>query len=235
MLTFYQSNAQVDPDTYNMDSLQKILKTQKGDAYKNAMQMAKEALTLSKKLQSKKPGGNTYQYHGDSSGDIINDLKIPTINIPIPKLPFIDSDSEEQENDSEVLKKLNASLKIMKDRGDKKGMAQIYNAIGRIYSKQGKYNEALDQQAAALKIFQQPGMPGTELPGSYMSIATTYINQGDMLSEKGDISNAVNQYTEAFKNASLALKGWRDAGKKDGIAKSYLSLGNLNIKLNNPL
>ena len=80
-----------------------------------------------------------------------------------------------------------------------------------------------------------PGIPDLKLPGLYSSIADNYIKHGDMLSEKGDISSAVNQYTEALKNTFLALKGWEKAGKKDSVAQSYLTLGNLNIKLNKPL
>ncbi|MEP6949900.1 MAG: ATP-binding protein [Ginsengibacter sp.] len=235
MLTFYQSNAQVNPDSFNMDSLQKVLKAQKGADYKNVMKIIKDAMSLSKKSGFKKSGENTHQDTDDSTDDILSSVKIPKIPIPgLPQLPFINSDDEDDNDYAEDLKQLNATLKTKERLGDKKGMAQIYDSIARIYSKQGKYNEALDKQIAALKIFQQQGMPGTELPGSYMSIADTYINQGDKLSEEGNNSNAVNQYTEALKNTFLGLKGWQDAGKKDGVAQSYLKLGSLSIKLNNP-
>ncbi len=135
----------------SIDSLQKVLQLQKKDTgkvnklidlsdaffqkgdFENSAKNAKEALSLSEKLNFKKGIANAY-------------FNLGAFNTFQPDY-----------NRSEALENLIKSLKIRTEIKDKKGIAYCYEIISAVYSLQQNYSEALKNAFAALKIHEELG------------------------------------------------------------------------------
>ena len=252
--------AYTQSDSLKIDSLKKVLLTEKDDTnkvntlnaisnrlyllgdIKNVNQYAYQALSLSKKINFKRGEGYAYLTMTDPNGDYANNLKDYYAGLKVYteigdkygialSLQDIGGIYEFLGNDSEALKSWNASLKIREEIGDKKGTAQSYVSIADICSRQGNYTEALEKDFAALKIFQGPGMPKWGTPVSYLSIAYVYEEQGDFFYVTGDRRNAANKYRKALTNALLALKYDREINSTTAISESCRYIGDINMKL----
>ena len=69
---------------------------------------------------------------------------------------FIGYIYEDQGNYEKVLENYFASLKIMQEIGDKKGIAHSYSNIGITYWNQRNYEKAIEYYFASLKIILEP-------------------------------------------------------------------------------
>lgn len=123
-----------------------------------------------------------------------------------------------QRNYGDALKNYMASLKIYEETGNKKGIAECYSLIGMVYKNLGNYPEALKNLQVAWKVGKQIEVGAYNPP----------------YSDLGNVYYAMGNYSEAFKNYLASLKLLKEMGDEAGIAKCYIDIGNLNIKLNKP-
>lgn len=213
LLSFIRLEAQVYPDSLNIDSLQKLLKSQKADTdklktlnalsnkfnqmsdFRSGMQRANEALSLSKKLKNKKAEGDAYQNIANSFQNLNN----PGFEV--------------REDDSTPFKKYRGKIDI-------RGIPQPGEFINPGPEIEKNVAEALKNMDSTLKIRQEAG-DKKGMAEAYNSIGEIYTRQG--------------KYNEALKNILLSVKGWEEIGKKDAVARSYIDAGNINIKLNKPV
>ena len=100
----------------------------------------------------------------------------------------------------------------------KKGIANAYNNIGRIYHSQGNYEKALDYHAKALKIRVEIG--------NKKGIANSQNNIGMIYHSQGNYENALDYL---FKS----LKIREEMGDKPAMAQSYNNIGNIYERQNN--
>ena len=121
-------------------------------------------------------------------------------------LPFIDSNSEEQKNYSEVLKNLNAALKTRKEHGDKKGMAQSYLNLGNL-------NIKMDHPSEAWQNLQKGVEIAKELEDKN-SLAKAYGNLSLLDERQGNYKQAY----EYYKLYTL----YRDSVENIEISKKFL-------------
>jgi signal transduction histidine kinase len=187
-----------------IDSLKKVLQTQKEDTnkvnilnalskslweygdYKNDMQYAVQAFTLSKKINFKKGRATAFNNIGNAYA---NQLKY-----------------------KEAFKNCYDGLKLMEEIGDKRGMAQSYSNIGRTYAFQFNYPEALKNFYTALKI-QEEIKYKSGIANSLQIIGGLYFSQGNN--------------PEALKNIFAALRVRKEIGDKFGVAQSYNGIGEI--------
>ena len=200
LLSFIRLDAQVYPDSLNIDSLQRLLKSQKADTdklktlnalsnrfnqmsdYRRGMERANEALLLSKKLKNKKAEGDAYQNIANSFQNLNN------------------QGGEEKADDHSPFKKYREKIDI-------RGIPPPGELSTLGPEIQKNVSEALKNMDSTLKIRQEAGdKKGTA--EAYNSIGEIYSRQGN--------------YNEALKNILLSIKGWEEIGKKDAIAKSYI-------------
>jgi tetratricopeptide (TPR) repeat protein len=117
-----------------------------------------------------------------------------------------------------ALKNQSASLKIMQEIGDKKGIANCYSNIANVYSAQAdrekndsikndKYEEALKNHFASLKLEEEIG----DNPG----ISTSYKNIGNVLTKQ-------NKKKEAKEYFDKVKKMPRDKKNKISLRNAFL-------------
>ena len=141
----------------------------------------------------------------------------------------------EQDNNEEALKNLLLALKIRQELKEDWSIGQTLNSIGIIYTNQGRYNEALKNEFEALKIFKEPNMPSWGVPFTLSAIADVYEKQADEVNNK---EAADEKYKNAIENYSKALEGYGKSAQKNpffkgAVARSYIDLANVYLKLNN--
>ncbi|MEJ7914246.1 MAG: tetratricopeptide repeat protein [Chitinophagaceae bacterium] len=118
----------------------------------------------------------------------------------------------------EAFKNYFTSLRLMKETGDKKRVANTYLNIAGLYFNQGNYGEHLKNQYAALRIFEEisdkSGM-ATSLHG----VGIVYIY--------------LNNLSDALKNLDAALKLKKETGDVFGEAQCYNSMGEVHARQGN--
>jgi len=193
-------------DPLKIDSLKKVLQTQKEDSNKVnmlnalcwkmlskypeiAMQYANEAFSLSEKINFKRGKATTYFNKGYAFSI--------------------------QYNFPEALKNFFTASKIWQDAGDKHGIAESNYAISQVYSVQGHYPEALKNSYAALKLYEELG-DKEMIASSLQLIGAVYFYQGDD--------------SEALKNLLVCLKIREETRNKWGIAQTHNTIGSLYSK-----
>ena len=112
---------------------------------------------------------------------------------------------------------LNTALKIYnnikykyEEKGDNKGVAATFHAIGMIHQDQGNYEEAVKKYNQSLKIEEELG--------DKSGIAKTLHALGNVNYQQGNYEEAVKKY-----NQSLRMK--EELGDKSGIARTLHQLG----------
>jgi signal transduction histidine kinase len=202
LFVFIVNTFRADTQNINIDSLQKVLQTQKEDTsiintlnalsiglslkgdYNNAMKYATQALTRAEKANFKKGKANAYYSIG-----------------AVYKVQF---------NYTEAFKNYFTALKIIKETGDKKSIAYTHLNIAGLYFNQGNYGEHLKNQYEALRLFEELG-DKHGMATSLHGIGTVYLYM------KND--------TEALKYLQLSLKFREETGDRFGIAQSYNDIG----------
>ncbi len=132
-------------------------------------------------------------------------------------------------NTQEELKNELIALKLYKELNDKKGIGNTTYSIGRGYSEQNKYAEALDKYAEALQMLKDSGSL-YDIGNIFGWIGSAYEAQGDSAYNKGNKNLATHKYIEAEKNDLISLRKWQ-ALHSNQAAWYYLGLGDINIKL----
>jgi signal transduction histidine kinase len=122
-------------------------------------------------------------------------------------------------NEELALKKFQKALEVSQQSGSKKDEAKAYNNIGWFLVTHGHANEAFKYYKLSVKIYEDLG--------DKQSAAMLYYNIG--ITYYGALSN----YTEAIKWHTLQLSRSKEAGDKDGVASSHISIGNCYESLGN--
>jgi tetratricopeptide (TPR) repeat protein len=144
----------------------------------------------------------------DSNGEIISTCK----KYKGKALSNIGVIYYDQGNYPEALKNYFASLKIMEEIADKKGIASAFNNIGIIYDEQGNYSEALKNYSASLKIKKEIG-DNKGIASAHNNLGVVYYN--------------MRNFSEALKNHLASLEIKKTLGNKRNLAYSYNNIGNV--------
>ena len=237
--------------TKTIDSLQKVLQTQKEDTNKvntldehayeftdnadsqKSFQFANQAISLAEKINYKKGKalaffrlGISYAWHS---------------------------------NLAEANKNFNTALKLYQEIGDKGHIPQIYNQLGGNYSEQGFYSEAIANFYNSLKIHEEIGNKKAAAE-NLQGIGLMYWEQGDdsdalktareglklcqeigdstamgqSLSFIGELYLDVGKYIEALQNDSNALRIYQKLGNRGpawGTIMCYVTIADVDEKL----
>jgi tetratricopeptide (TPR) repeat protein len=119
---------------------------------------------------------------------------------------------QEQGRYDEAVKMFKESLKIFKELGDKKGIADNIYEVGNVYFWKGRYDEAIKSYNESLKIFKELGDKN--------GIALALAQMGMIHEEQG-------RYDEAVKMFKESLKISKELGNKKEIAINLHELGNV--------
>ncbi|MGA5040291.1 tetratricopeptide repeat protein [Streptomyces capoamus] len=103
-----------------------------------------------------------------------------------------------------------AALTILKQLGDRSGIAGSYHQLGMIAELRGNYQQAEERYRAALTILKQLG--------DRSGIASSYHQLGMIAQARGDYQQAEERY-----RAALTIE--EELGDRSGIAGSYHQLG----------
>lgn len=231
--------------------------------YKNGSQYGNEALALSKKLDFKKGIANAhtnigliYNYLGnypEALKSYFAALQIREglgdkagISISYNNIGVI---YDNQGNFTDALKNYFIALRIRTEMGDKKGVAYSYNNIGVSYleqaevlrrhngnadSIQNKLNEALKNIFASLKI-KQEFSDKRGIASSFNNIGLIFMEQAELnTSRKGNADTIKAILNRALNNYRASLKLREETEDKEGIATSYINLGEVFARLKKP-
>ena len=102
------------------------------------------------------------------------------------------------------------ALLLAKKLNYNNGTAIAYNNIGTIYHNQDKFEKALENYYASLKVREETG--------DKKGIASSYNNIGIIYRKQ-------NNYAKALENYFISLKIKKEIGDKQGIAASYNNIG----------
>jgi two-component system NtrC family sensor kinase len=235
------------PQNSTIDSLKKVLLTQKEDTnkvntlnelsinffnnvdYKNAMQKAKEALTLSGKINFINGKGAAFQNIGLIYEFQNNNLPEARKNYYLAIKYYEESGSKnktaneflriassynQEANSSRSVENIYLALKLFEETGDKEGLAQCYLMLGGNNFYQKEYPGALKNLFSALKISEEIGNKDN------IAAANSIL---------GNVYIALGNYEEALKRDSLALKNYgpQDAGILRSIGQIYEKQGSI--------
>jgi tetratricopeptide (TPR) repeat protein len=103
---------------------------------------------------------------------------------------------------------------LLKQAGDGSGKAAIFNNLGVIAERQGKYEEAITINEKALEIYQKT------LPANHPLLATSYNNIGNVYTSMGEYSKALSHYEKAIEIFEKALPA-----NHPSLATSYNNIG----------
>jgi len=234
-----------------IDSLQKILQTQKDDTnkvntlnalseefrhgkndYKNAMQYAEAGLSLAKKINYTKGMGAAELERG--------------------RIHY------SQKNYGEANKNFNSALNLYRETNNTKDIAETYLWIGYNYEDQELYTDALNNYQIALKLFQEYGKKQNiaevckgigrcyYLMDLYDQSLTYFFKALKLYEDIGDKKNIAQSLqgigacyddqdnnSEALKNYQASLKIRQEIGDKTGIAQTLITIGQIYSALGN--
>ncbi|PQJ12947.1 hypothetical protein CJD36_004170 [Flavipsychrobacter stenotrophus] len=115
-------------------------------------------------------------------------------------------------DDLNGLKYLRAAITIYQNNGDRKGIANCYQAMGQIAINHSNPTHALKNYLAALKI--------SEALGDKTVTAYCY-------NRIGDINKGQRNYKDALKYDLLALQIFKETNNKNGLGSCYNSIGDV--------
>lgn len=190
--------------TNSIDSLQRVLKTEKDDTnkvntlnklayevtftadYEKSFRFANEAISLAEKINYKQGKalaffrkGICYGWHGN----------------------FADGNKE-----------LNTALKLYQEIGDKSRIARVYGELGDNYERQSFYPDAIANLYNSLKLYEEIG--------NKKAAAEEMLGIGIMYWQQGNDS-------DAFKIALQGLKLCREIGDSTAMGQSLSFIGDL--------
>jgi len=102
------------------------------------------------------------------------------------------------------------SLRLMEKIGDKKGIADGLNNIGRIYMDLGEYQKAMDHCQRSSRIYGEIG--------DQYGVANALNNMGRVYMDQGDYARAIDQYERS-------LRIMKKTGDKDGVGNALNNIG----------
>jgi len=117
---------------------------------------------------------------------------------------------QDQGDYDKAIEKYNQSLEIVKELGNKGGIASTLHELGMIHAAQGDYDKAIEKYNQSLEIEKELGNKG--------GIASTLHELGIIHYIQGDYDKAIGKY-----NQSLEIK--KALGDKSGIASTFHQLG----------
>ena len=203
-------NGYAQSDSLKIDSLQKVLLTQKEDTnrvntlndlsfvlwkaydFSASMQNAKSSLTLANKLSFKKGKAGA--------------------------LSIIAKTYQSQYNYLEALRYFSEALKINQELGDKFNIAYSYDWIAYTHDLMGDYPDAFINFIEALKLYEVIG-DTPRIIHTYHLISGTYAFQGN--------------YAEAIKYNLAGLKLSEKTGNKLDVAQSHWNNGEIYLLMGN--
>ncbi len=203
-------------------------------AYEKALQYAKNAQSLSEKIDFKKGEatssaniGTIYRYLGDYEKaqeyylkslktweKIHNKSGIATAYNKIGIMFIIQGDYEK------ALEAQLKSLKISDEIKDSAAIAYTYNSIGVIYWKKGNYDLAMKNYVKCFEIWENAG--------NKKGMAVFYNNVGIIYNEQ-------KNYDKALENYIKSLKICEEIGDQGGIAQTYNNIGSIYYERGNNL
>src|ERR1051325_1502855 len=128
-----------------------------------------------------------------------------------------------QANYSQALEYHRKALKLFEEINDKKGIAGSHNNLGLIYRNQGKFAQALGEYFISLRIKQEIGHK-SGIATTLNNIANVYALQADAVNSEQEKSDC---YDKALEKHYASLEIRKTLGEKQGIAMSYLNIGEI--------
>jgi tetratricopeptide (TPR) repeat protein len=236
--------------TKTIDSLQKVLQTEKEDTnkvntlnelayeftyntdFQKSFQFANEAISLAEKIN-------------DKTGKALAFFRIGVCYAVHSNL-------------AEGNKNLNTAMTLYQEIGDKNRIARIYNELGANYGRQSIYPDAISNFYSSLKLYEQTGNKNGAAE-NMQEIGVMYWQQGNdsdalkmareglklsreigdstamgqSLSFMGELNLDAGKYAEALKNDSEALKIYQVLGKRGpawGTIMCYVSIADIDEK-----
>jgi signal transduction histidine kinase len=229
----------------SIDSLQKVLQTQKEDTnkintlnelasiliqisdYPKSLEYANKALKLSETLNFKKGKGLAYKNLGGSHQNFDEALNYLNNALIILKETGEKQDIGDcyfkigstyfylRQNVPEALKNILIALQLFEQTGQKKSIADCFKLLGILYHNQGEKTEALTQSLNALKVYEEI-KDSVGIAYIWNVIGNIYITDG--------------KESEALKNYLNALKIYEHLGKRGpdfGISWTQRNIGNI--------
>ncbi|HSZ86460.1 MAG TPA: ATP-binding protein [Puia sp.] len=135
-------------------------------------------------------------------------------------------------NLDEELNNALSALKLYKEINDTNNTGAISFMIGSVYYNQKKYAAALNKYAEALQIIKGSSQLN-KIANIYALIGYVYQKYGDSANNIGNKSSAINNYLIAENNELISLRKWKTVAYKPSIARCFLTLGEINTKLQN--
>ena len=120
--------------------------------------------------------------------------------------------AQEQGDYEEAGREYQRALEILKEVGDRAGMASSYHQLGMLAQEQGDYGEARREYGRSLEIKEEVG--------NRAGMASSYHQLGMLAQNQGDYGEARREYER-----SLAIE--EEVGDRAGMARSYHQLGML--------
>ncbi|HLY72450.1 MAG TPA: ATP-binding protein [Puia sp.] len=229
LLAFYLLPAFAQTQT--IDSLKSILKTEKDDSNKvktlihlcialwnnsdnnNALDAAKEALSVAEKLNYKR-------------GIALSKLREGAVKATMGKF-------------DDALSDLNVALTLYRELKDEKYIGHVYENISYVYYANGLYGEAINSQYNALKLFEKIG-DKPDAANCFQGIGAYYMEEGNdsdaiknftislqfriALKDSNDIAQSLGSiaaeytklgnYAESIKEDSAAFKMYTELGAR---------------------
>jgi tetratricopeptide (TPR) repeat protein len=136
--------------------------------------------------------------------------------------------NEDVGNYKTALKKYEESLAISKKTGDKYGMANGYNSIGRFYLAENNLKKSLANFQKALKIHEAV-VNAKKTSGIYWSVHMSKYEKAmsDVYNNIASVFLSRNDYPNALENDLKALKIREFYGDPSGISYSLNNIGNI--------
>ncbi len=127
---------------------------------------------------------------------------------------FIEGMAKENSNlITEAFELYKVSLKLFEELNDAELMARALRAIGKVYKKQFKHNEAIDFLGRALAKYEEVG------DKNFQAISA---------SEMAHSYHMINDYALALEHYIKALKLFEELGDKAEISRTYNKIANIN-------
>lgn len=133
-----------------------------------------------------------------------------------------------QKNYAGALEEYTLALELREAIGDRRGVAGSLNNIGEVYKERNEYDKALLYFRRALPVNKETGNRNWESI-NINNIGTVYYSKGEIASPAGPDRN--HFFREALRYFYEALQIRKAIGDKQGIALSYISIGQVNARL----